>query len=205
LSAVLGCSSAGIDIEEYAAKLARANLAGARVKGDIFCRDAFDPSVNHDLIGRFDLVFSFGVMEHIPDVSEKLKLAALYLKPGGKILTVVPNLQGFNWLVQRFASLSVLAAHVIYTRQKLQEVHREAGFSLTAAGYIGFADGFLTSAAGTTPLKRRIHLLVCRLLAIEAAIWKKARLPMPESWWLSPYVFYVGKSSDDSRRTSPIA
>ena len=67
LARTTGCRAVGLDIEPHAAELARANLAGAHVQGEILCRDAFDRQANEDLCNRFDLVYSLGVVEHLDD------------------------------------------------------------------------------------------------------------------------------------------
>lgn len=41
--------------------------------------------------GSFDRVFSFGSMEHFPDVAEGFREAARVLRPEGLLVTVVPN------------------------------------------------------------------------------------------------------------------
>src|SRR5207245_888957 len=100
-----------------------------------------------DLLERFDLVFSMGVMEHFDDVVDRLAILAGYLRPGGRILTTVPNLHGVNWTLQRLADRETLEMHVIYDPPRLRLAHEKAGFRTIAAGYLGFFDGYLSSAA----------------------------------------------------------
>jgi 2-polyprenyl-6-hydroxyphenyl methylase/3-demethylubiquinone-9 3-methyltransferase len=196
LARQFGCHVAGIDIEPYAAELARANLVGAGVKGEIFCRDAFDLMANRDLKGTFDLVYSMGVMEHFDDVVERLVLVAGYLKPGARILTSVPNLEGVNWLLQRLASLERLHMHVIYDKQRLAAVHERAGFETVAAGYAGFYDGFVSaSEPQTAPLQQQLHRSLCWATNMAAEVWSRLfrqRLT-PEMKWIAPHVFCVGR------------
>jgi hypothetical protein len=104
----------------------------------------------------------------------------------------VPNLQGINWLIQRFASLPVLRAHVIYTTETLREVHEEAGYKTVVTKYLGFFDGFLTTSAGVSSLKRQAHYAMCRFLSLSTAVWTRAGLPTPEWRWTAPFVVYVG-------------
>jgi 2-polyprenyl-3-methyl-5-hydroxy-6-metoxy-1,4-benzoquinol methylase len=195
LARTIGCEVVGLELEPHAAELARANLAGAHVEGTILCRDAFDAHLNADLSGHFDLVFSLGVVEHLPNVTEQLRVLAGYLKPGGRLLTLVPNLQGMNWAIQKLASQRVLDAHVIYTRETLRAVHEEAGFRNLAADYLGFWNSFLTSSLGERSPKQRMHYLFCRSLALAAAAWGRMRLPMPEWRWLAPLVFVIATPS----------
>jgi 2-polyprenyl-3-methyl-5-hydroxy-6-metoxy-1,4-benzoquinol methylase len=188
-----GCRVSGIEIESHAARLARANLVGAKASGEIYCRDAFNLQQNMDLRGKFDLVFSLGVIEHLDAVTEKLRVLASYLKPGGRIVSMVPNLQGVNWFMQRFGSLPVLQAHVVYTTQTLREVHEQAGYETAATKYLGFFDGFLTNSAGErSSIKRQAHHALCRIMGLSAACWSRAGLPTVEWRWTAPLVIYVG-------------
>lgn len=200
LAQSVGCRPVGIDLEPYAARLARANLAGSGVEGEVYCRDAFDVHANEALWGRFDLVYSIGVLEHLPAVSEKIGVLNRYLKPGGRLVTIVPNMQGVNWLLQRIGSLRVLQAHVVYTADSLRTVHEEAGLHTRATGYLGFAAGFLSSSLGEPSRARRmLHHGLCRTLAICSAIWIRAGLPMREWPLIAPWIFFVGiRSTSDA-------
>jgi len=198
LARAIGCRVSGIEIEPYASRLARANLAGVGVEGEIYCRDGFDPQQNVDLWGRFDLVYSLGVIEHLDKVSEKLRALAYFLKPGGRLLSVVPNLQGINWALQRFGSLPVFQAHVVYDTVSLQEVHERAGFETVASEYVGFFDGFLSSSVGqASRLKLQLHSTVCRVLSLGSVAWSRLGLPTGEWRWTAPFVTYVGVRSPD--------
>ncbi len=192
LARTYGCAVTGLDIEQHAADLAQANLIGAGVTGEIFCRDAFDPALNEDLAGRFDLVFSLGVVEHLPNVSDHLAVLAGYLRSGGRLLTIVPNLQGLNWALQRFASRRVLDAHVVYTPETLRQAHERAGIPVAETGYLGFLNGFLSSSLGARGARQRLHTLCCRSLAIASAAWSRTGLATPEWRWMAPLVYVVG-------------
>ena len=191
-----GCRVTGIDIEPHAAELARANLAGAGAAGDIHHGDAFALSRRDGLRGGFDLVYSMGLLEHFADPAARVADLAPYLRPGGRILTTVPNLQGINWLLQRLGSLETLRAHVVHTARSLAAAHERAGFRTLASGYAGFCDGHLSSAAGAAGrLRRSIHRGACRALGLGSEAWlRMARgRGAPEMRFLSPHVFYAGR------------
>ena len=196
LETEMGCSVAGVDLEPFALELASANLAGAGAKGDFFCRDAFDVTENGDLVERFDLVYSMGVIEHYDDPISKLAVLAKYLKLDGRILTTVPNLRGVNWALQRLADLERLQMHVIYDSKSLVEIHEAAGLETIAAGYVGFYDGYLSAPGGTTgQIRRRFHRWLCWASSICCTAWVRAGrgIAAPELSWVSPFVFYVGR------------
>lgn len=197
LAQTFSCDVGGIDVEPSAAELARANLEGAGVSGTIVCGDAFSPEANRDFLASFDLVYSIGVLEHFDDVTERLTRLGEYLRAGGRILTTVPNLQGINWLLQRMADRERLEMHVVYRPDQLARVHEEAGFSTISAGYAGFCDGYLTAPGpASAPVRTRVHRSLCRMLGILSEAWIRTfrETATPEMAWLSPHVFYVGRS-----------
>jgi 2-polyprenyl-6-hydroxyphenyl methylase/3-demethylubiquinone-9 3-methyltransferase len=191
-----GCRVAGIDVEAHAVELARANLAGAGAEGEIHRGDAFTLSRRDGLRGAFDLVYSMGLLEHFADPAARVADAALYLKPGGRILTTVPNLQGINWLLQRLGSLETLRAHVVHTARSLTAAHERAGFRTLACGYAGFCDGHLSSAAGAASrLRRSIHHHASRAIGLGSEAWLRLARGRgaPELRYLAPHVFYAGR------------
>ncbi|HEX9427123.1 MAG TPA: methyltransferase domain-containing protein [Candidatus Polarisedimenticolia bacterium] len=191
-----GCAVAGIDLEPYAAELARANLAGAGERGEVFCRDAFVLRRGDPLEGAFDLIYSMGLVEHFGDPADRLAVLLRYLRPGGRIVTTVPNLQGVNWLLQRCADRVTLEGHVVHDPASLTGAHRSAGFETIASGYIGFHDGFLSSAAGARSRTRRlIHRAACRTMNLLGEGWIRLSrgAATPELRGLAPHVFYAGR------------
>ena len=204
----LGCRVVGIDIEPHAADLARANITGAGAVGEVVCGDAFALSARPDLRAGFDLVYSMGVLEHFADVVERISALALYLKPGGRILTTVPNLQGLNWIMQRMADLKTLQVHVVYDTEGIRRVHEAAGFRTIASGYVGFFDGHVSSSAGSpSRLRQETHRRLCRMLGRSAEAW--VRLAggrcTPEMRFMAPHVFYAGQRGSDSGREAGVA
>jgi len=198
----LRCRVSGIDIEPHAADLASANLLGAGAAGEIVCGDAFELHRRDDLRGRFDVVYSMGVLEHFADVEDRISSLALYLKPGGRILTTVPNLQGLNWLLQRLGDLRTLQAHVVYDTPALVKVHEAAGFETIDAGYVGFFDAYLSSSAGCrSRLQRAAHQKACRTLGRCGEAWLRllGGRATPELRFMAPHVFYVGRRPEFGR------
>jgi len=190
------CRVSGVDIEPYAAELARANLAGAGAMGEVHCGDAFALSARADLGASFDLVYSMGVLEHYSDVVARIAALSLYLKPGGRLLTTVPNLQGLNWIMQRMADLKTLQVHVVYDPAALVKVHEAAGLRTIASGYAGFFDAHLSSAAGSSSrLRQRLHRSACRVLGRCAEAWTRlgGGRGTPEMRFTAPHVYYVGR------------
>jgi 2-polyprenyl-6-hydroxyphenyl methylase/3-demethylubiquinone-9 3-methyltransferase len=191
-----GCRVTGVDYEPSAVELTVANMRGADANGRLLCRDAFDIGANADLAGRFDLVYSLGLLEHFDDLARCLQAVVGYARPGGHVMTIVPNLQGVNWVLQRYGDLRILETHVVYDVARLRQYHEAAGLRTLAAGYAGFYDGFVSATAPTTPPRRRAaHHAICRLTNMAARAWllsTRERLA-PDLRWFAPSVYYVGR------------
>jgi SAM-dependent methyltransferase len=191
-----GCEAVGVDYEPSAVELTVANMRGAGAEGAILCRDAFDWRANADLLDRFDLVYSLGLLEHFDDVVERIRSVVRYVRTDGVVLTMVPNFQGINWLLQRYGDLGVLQTHVVYDVAQLRRRHEEAGLVTLTAGYTGFYDGFVSDTAPSTPAgRRRRHQAICRASNIAARAWLRATREWvaPELSWLAPMIYYVGR------------
>ncbi|HPR53758.1 MAG TPA: class I SAM-dependent methyltransferase [Deltaproteobacteria bacterium] len=118
-----GVDVTGIDYSEQGCASARAILDQAGVQGRVVQADLFDPPA--DMVGRFDLVVSFGVLEHFPDTARCLDAMAGYLKPSGCMVTVVPNMTGMPGWLQKVIDPAVYAMHVPLTRQDLLAAHAD--------------------------------------------------------------------------------
>ena len=82
-----GVGYVGIDISEAYIDRARADHAD---RGDFFCADV--GSVNAEMLGQFDLAFSFGVLHHLSDeiVARVVELVRKVVRPGGRFVTIDP-------------------------------------------------------------------------------------------------------------------
>ena len=193
------CDVTGLDNEAYASELARANLSGAGAVGRIICGDAFDLESNRELVGQFDLIYSMGLLEHFDDVADRISTLARYLRPGGRMITTVPNMRGFNWAMQRLGSREILEMHVVYDRKRLTRVHEAAGLTTLAAGYAGFFDGHLSAADASRQTRIvRLHTGLSRTSSFIAEAWLRAGRGAfaPELSWFSPHVYYVGSPAE---------
>lgn len=87
-----GARVCGLDYSERGCEIERAMLRDAGVDGEVVCGDLFEPPMS--LRARFDVVVSFGVMEHFDDTTAAARALAAYLTPGGVVVTVIPNMTG---------------------------------------------------------------------------------------------------------------
>jgi 2-polyprenyl-3-methyl-5-hydroxy-6-metoxy-1,4-benzoquinol methylase len=121
----------GIDYSHLGCEQSRQILRASHIDGSIVEADVFNPP--QELLNSFDFVTSFGVAEHFDPVSKCLAAMGRLLKPGGVIMTFVPNLSGIFGPLQRFADREIYGIHQILTAQTLQLEHERAGFTVLEA------------------------------------------------------------------------
>jgi SAM-dependent methyltransferase len=91
------------------------------VEGEFFCGYLQDAAYPDDF---FDLVRLDNVLEHIPEPKLLLEEVHRILKPGGQVLTYVPNVEGFSYhLLGRYAVNWWVPFHVnMFSRRTLRRL-----------------------------------------------------------------------------------
>jgi SAM-dependent methyltransferase len=166
-----GCRVAGLDYSEVGARQAAERLGSLGIPGEIRCANLFSPPP--DWLGAFDIVIWIGVVEHFEDTTDAVRAAARYLRPGGVLITEIPNLAGLNGWLQRWLNKPVYDIHVPLTADALADAHRRAGLEVISSRYVVPTDFGVIDLAGHPPgfvrtLKDR-GLYPLRLLS--GAVW----------------------------------
>ncbi|HEY6290939.1 MAG TPA: class I SAM-dependent methyltransferase [Terriglobia bacterium] len=198
-----GFKVSGLDQSELGCERARRILEREQVPGEICLGDLFVPPPA--LVGVFDAAFSVGVVEHFNDTPEAARAVARFLKPGGRMLTIVPNLTGMLGLYQRLLDRALYDAHVVMDRERLAGAHRQAGLEVESAGYlmpVGLE--VLNVESWKSRLARKLvartHTAASRL----AWLVDDHVIPLPPNRWTSPYVVCVARKpalgGQDARR-----
>jgi SAM-dependent methyltransferase len=144
-----GCRVSGLDYSELGARQAARRLDALGLPGDIRCADLFAPPA--DWLGAFDVVVWFGVAEHFENTTGAIAAAAKYLRPGGVLITEIPNLAGVNGWLQRFLNKPVYDIHVPLTAAALARSHAEAGLDVLSSRYLVPTDFGVIDLAGHPP------------------------------------------------------
>lgn len=121
----LGFKVSGLDYSKNGCELTRWILQRCGADADIYCCDIF--VIPNSLIEQFDVVVSFGLVEHFSNTVEIIEALSRLLKPGGVMFTSVPNMAGINGLIQRIMDKNVYNIHVPLTVESLQESHEQVG------------------------------------------------------------------------------
>jgi SAM-dependent methyltransferase len=130
------------------------------VEGDMFAPPAE--------LGRFDAVFSLGLIEHFLDVTEAVRAHVDLLEPGGLLILGVPNYRRLNEAVLRRLSPSFLAWHRLESMDPRAWDRFEAELGLTRL-FRGFIGGFEASTFWRCESRRIVDR------ALHQALWYLGR------------------------------
>lgn len=187
----LGFQVSGIDYSPNGCEQTRLMLKREEVQGEIYCCDIF--SIPDDLVERFDVVVSFGLIEHFSDTTAIVAALSRLIRPGGIIFTNVPNMHGMTGFAQKIMDKGVYDIHVPLTAKAVREAHEQAGLNTVSCDY------FLSTNFGVINLNSiRVYSLewwikkmtLAVLARISMGAWWCERLlgPLPTSRVFSPYV-----------------
>jgi SAM-dependent methyltransferase len=190
-----GCRIVGIDYSPTGCRMAMQLLDEAGVPGDIRQRDLFDD--NRDLEGTADYLFSLGFIEHFEDTVGVLARMGRLLKPGGEILTVVPNFVGWTGRVLQAVNPEVYRMHILLDLPDVERVHCDAGFTTVEAGYFGSIASEVVKYPLPTPLRLRVLRKILKKITKACWLLFRATGHHPETRRFSPYIAYVGIRTDD--------
>jgi 2-polyprenyl-3-methyl-5-hydroxy-6-metoxy-1,4-benzoquinol methylase len=128
-----GFEVTGIDYSEVGCEMAQAILEEEGIKGTVLCEDFFTPS--DTLKEQFDVVVSFGVAEHFQDTAGCISAFSRFLKPGGIIITNIPNMVGIVGYIQKVINRPIFDIHVPIDKEALLREHKKLGLKLLNCNY----------------------------------------------------------------------
>lgn len=105
IAGMLGMTPFGIEYAREGAKQGEKNGVTTMVA------DAFSQKVLDRYRHRFDVVFSYGFIEHIHPVEKAIRLHIDLVKRGGYVVIQIPRLKGFNYWKFRFFRPDVIPLH----------------------------------------------------------------------------------------------
>ncbi len=134
----MGYAVEGVDYSPKGCALARQSLDAAGIAGKVHYADFLQ--LGREFTHRYDLVSSFGVIEHFDEPESVLRLFAQCLRAEGLVLTFVPNMAGlYGELIKRF-DRRLYDTHVLFDLRQLASYHEAAGLKVVHAAYTGWAD-----------------------------------------------------------------
>jgi SAM-dependent methyltransferase len=141
---------------------------------------------------QYDVVYSFGVVEHFDDLAHIMRAIAAFARPHGRIFTLIPNMAGaLGWLT-RLYNRSVYDIHVPHDLVSFERGHREAGLQILEDGYIGSSNFGVLSSCFERPkgAPYQSYVWLTRLTKV-AEMFEERVFELPTSAILSPYIYAI--------------
>lgn len=186
-----GFKVSGLDYSPEGCEKARAVAEKAGVDAEIICGDLFSPP--EEMLSGFGLVYSFGVVEHFEDTAAVLGKFKQFLRPGGIVVTVIPNLNGAVGSVMRALNRQVFEQHVPLDRNELASAHDNAGLDVMFSEWFAASNFAVLNLNGLpigTPEWWVKRIVMGALIASTVGVWalEEAGLTIRPSRRWSPYV-----------------
>lgn len=144
----------GIDYSLAGCEKALTILNNAGVEGEVIKADLFNPPP--DLLGQFDVVISFGVIEHFTETDKCIRACSLFLRDNGLMITEIPNMAGYMGYLQKNIDPMIYDIHVPLDKEALEIEHQKAGLKVCECNYFIFLN---LSVINTLSLKQKSYLL----------------------------------------------
>lgn len=178
-----GCELNGIDFTRYLPALVlflkeKGYKVGHFEQGDFF---------KVDLEKRYDIVSSFGFIEHFRNYDEVIRRQASLVAENGYLVISVPNFSGLiQYILRYFWDSKNLEAHYLPSMNlsKWKRIVKKEGFKIVKAGPIGKFEFW--QEKGSKPLPGKVARLISHLYKPKVARLLPKRL-------YSPYLLLVAR------------
>lgn len=191
-----GFQVTGLDYSPNGCDMARQVLAASNVTAEVVCANLFSPP--EDMLEKFDVIVSIGVVEHFEDTSACLKALSAFLKPGGMIFTNIPNMVGAIGSLQKVTNKPVYDVHQLIDPKMLKDAHERAGFKVLDCNFFvstsfGVCNLTGTSTRTATGLLKKIFIALISRVSMLVWLLEDRLGPFPTYRWSSPYINCVAR------------
>jgi 2-polyprenyl-3-methyl-5-hydroxy-6-metoxy-1,4-benzoquinol methylase len=183
----------GLDYAEHGCQLARQLCEASGVPAEIICADFFDAPTQ--MMGAYDVVVSFGVVEHFTDTAHVLSTFGKFLKPEGLIITTVPNMSGLVGLAQRMLASDIFHKHIALNRDSFRKAHEKAGLQVLHCEPFLFTNFGVVNPGSNPPVWKKAVFLGLRALTGVAWALESVVGPIPPNSISSPYLICIARKS----------
>jgi len=190
----------GLDYSEIGCRRLQEKSDRLGLNINVIQGDLFDPP--EDCVEQFDVILSFGVVEHFDHLNEVMAAIAKFLKPDGRIYTIIPNMSGLIGSLAKAYDKSVYDIHNPHDRESLVSGHLQAGLVVDSSSYVGSNNFRVLSSCidssskdKSSRWKRWSYLWLSRLTFVTW-YFESRFFTLPRTAWLSPYVCCVSRRAD---------
>ena len=184
----------GIEYVEWCCERSRTALAEMGIDTTIYCQDflQFNPPPEKE---QWDVVASFGFIEHFENFIDIINRHMKLVKPGGFLVFTVPNLHGVNGKILRKVDARKFKMHKILTYRKIKSaMDSNPSLRIIEGGYYGHV------AFWNTGLYRKIREQgKRRYFFVRGVLWvvELFGLLIPNSRIYSPIIVVLAKKENN--------
>lgn len=129
-----GYQVVGVDYSQTGVEQAESNLSMAGCQGQIIQSDFWN--LNSDFKRQFDILFSFGVVEHFDNPEAVISHFNTFLKGNGLMITYIPNLVGIMGPLLKLANKEFYETHRLISLEELERYHVNCKMKVLFSSYI---------------------------------------------------------------------
>lgn len=175
----------GSEYTEIGVEMSRKNLSLQGVKGMVIKDDITNTKLPKNF---FDIIYSFGLIEHFRDTITVIKAHVDRLKKGGFAVLITPNLpHSFYGSIQRIVDRQKLEGHIYITSEEIKKHCIKLGMRTLYCGRVGVLNLGLLDVTRYGWLAQKAFSAFD--LCAQAVLF--ALKPRKEGH-LSPYFMYIG-------------
>lgn len=159
----------------------------------LFYADVFSDDFQRAHSEEFDMVMSFGFIEHFDDPHSAIAAHLNMVKPGGLLLIMIPNLRGIYYPLLRFLAPDILVIHNVAIMKKKVFHHLFEQFDMRElfCDYYGLLNFGLLQARGSW--RQALLNGLWRIQFLCNPFISLARHLTLENAITSPYLLYIGR------------
>jgi len=188
-----GITCNGLDYSEEGCDLLRKKLVASNLNSKIFCADLF--KIDEHETGQYDLVYSLGVVEHYKDLENILQHLLKLVKPGGVLMTAIPNLRSVHGLIMWIYQPDLFFIHKLISKRKLKRKYKKLGLEHVKGKYLGYFSMNITQWENKSRFKffdKHLSLRMKRL-SIRTDKWLIRKKKINGSAMLAPIIYIIGE------------
>lgn len=140
---------------------------------------------------QYDVVCSFGFIEHFLNYEEVIRRHIALVKPGGILVLSCPNFRRLQWVFHRLFDAPNLRRHVLAAMnfREWNKIFSEAGMEVLHQSYYRTCEVWRTREGSPRPIRDKV---AWRLVRLAQALDTRIRWP---NRWTSPYMVTFARKS----------
>lgn len=181
----------GVDIAESALEATRAAVGSHGITPHLSLHDFRDiPELERH---AYDGVLSYGFAEHFNNCAQVHETLSGYLKPGGVVATIVPNMTGLPGTLQQWFDERTFLTHNVLTQATLRGALEDSGFLVDfCEPIIALNLGVVNTSSLAPPTRAITNAVFVGLGRALAALQIATGRRISASHWRAPYLLAVG-------------